>query len=448
MFKNLINIKGDLFATIFSFSAQACIRLASSLIITRILSPDAYGVLTVLLSIAFVIELIADMNVTLFIVRDPDGDEPRYLNTAWTIRLCRASFNALILFVIGPIIASSVYHAPSLSLPLRVFSIWFVISALESMSFPLAIRRKQSRIVMYSELVAAAIAATFGITYTLHSRDYWGMIYATLLGRLVITSLSHCFFRESRPRLQFDLQAAKRILGFTKFTMPSSIITLVINQFDKIVFLRLFDLTLLGVYGLASNIAGPIEALVLKISQTVLYPRCAHYFREDPHTVARKYYTENTKLFVSIMLPGAVVAGASRFVITLLYPNRYAEAAMVLQAFMLRTVLQSLSSPSEDLLIAAGEVQVLLVGNIYRAVWLFGASLLGYYYFGFVGFTYGAALSPLPVLTYYLYLQHRKALIVFKYELYRLVFVASVAILAYLLSSAALMLWLRLPLRR
>ncbi len=447
MFKKLINIKGDLFATIFSFVAQACIRLSSSLVITRILNPDAYGVLTVLLSIALVIELIADMNVTLFIVRDPDGDEPQYLNTAWTIRLCRATVNAAILFSIGPIIASSVYDAPALSAPLRVFSLWFIISALESMSFSLAIRRKRARIVMYSEFAAAAIAAAFGITYSLYSRDYWGMIYATLLGRSVITCLSYCFFRDARPRLGFDMQAAKKILGFTKFTMPSSLITLIINQFDKIVFLRLFDLTLLGVYGLAANIAGPIESLVLKISQTVLYPRCAQYFREDPASVARKYYTENTKLFVSIMLPGAVLAGSARFVITLLYPNRYAEAAMVLQAFMLRTVLQSLSSPSEDLLVATGEVQVLLVGNIYRAIWLFSVSLLGYHFGGFVGFTYGAALSPLPVLIYYFYLQHHKGLLIFRYELYRFSFVAVLAVLAYLASTALLMIWPHFSLR-
>jgi len=445
--KSLINVKGDLFATIVSFAAQAFIRLASSLIITRILQPDAYGILTVILSIAFVIELIADMNVTLFIVRDPEGDQPKYLNTAWTIRLCRALINTAILFSMGPVIASSIYDAPALSLPLRVFSVCFLISGLESMSFPLAVRRKRARVVMYSELAATAIATSFGIAYCLHFRDYWGMIYSTLLSRMVMTGLSYCFFRDLRPRLQFDSQAAKRILGFTKFTMPSSLITLGINQFDKIIFLRLFDLTLLGVYGLASNIASPIESLVLKISQTVLYPRCAQYFREDPLNSAHRYYTENTKLFVSIMLPGALIAGASQFVIAFLYPQRYADAAMILQAFMLRTILQSLNSPSEDLLIAAGEVQVLLVGNIYRAVWLVGGSLIGYYYMGFVGFTYGAALSPLPVLIYYSYLQYNKGLLVLRYEFLRFGFVAAVAILAYLLSNLISMIWPGLSLR-
>ena len=55
-----------------------------------------------------------------------------------------------------------------------------------------------------------------------------------------------------------DWAAAREILGFSKFTMPSSMITIALSQFDKIAFLRLFDLNSLGIYGLAGNIAAPI----------------------------------------------------------------------------------------------------------------------------------------------------------------------------------------------
>ena len=35
--------------------------------------------------------MLADINVTLFIVRDKNAEQPRYLNTAWTMRLIRAA---------------------------------------------------------------------------------------------------------------------------------------------------------------------------------------------------------------------------------------------------------------------------------------------------------------------------------------------------------------------
>ena len=427
--------KGDLFATGFSFGLQVIIRLGSSLILTRILRPDAYGIITLIMSIAFVVEMLSDINVGLFIVRDKNAEQPRYVNTAWTLQFSRSCINSTILFLLAPWIASSLYHTLALAIPLRVFSISFIISGLQSMSFPLAIRRKQARIIMYSELVAGVTGNVFSIVYCYYARDYWGMIYGTLLNRLLTTVFSYFFYRDLRPKLQFDRSAAREILGLARFTTPSSIITLAVSQFDKIVFLRLFDLSLLGVYGLAANIAATVEGLISKISQMVLYPRCAHNFRAAPETCALKFYTENVKLFVSILVLPAAIGGAAHFVVSILYPYRYAQAGAVLQAFMLRAALLSIASPAEDLLIATGEYQVILHGNVIRALWMFVASLTGYYFFGFMGFTYGAALSGLPPLIYYLWLQRKKGMLSWKYEWYKVIFMCSIAIFAYLIGS-------------
>ena len=68
----------------------------------------------------------------------------------------------------------------------------------------------------------------------------------------------------------------------------------------------------------------------------VLYPRCAHNFRANPETSHLLYYKENVKLFISMLFLPAAVGGSAHLVISILYPARYAEAAVVLQAFMLR----------------------------------------------------------------------------------------------------------------
>jgi lipopolysaccharide exporter len=436
-----VNPKGDLFATTFTFAAQAVIKFGSSMILTRILRPEAYGVITILMSIIFVVEMLADLGVTIFIIRDPNGDQPRYLNTAWTMRLARAVLNALVIVIFAPLISGRFYHAPDLALPLRVISLWFIFGALESMAFPLAVRRKRSRIIVWSELVTTSIAATFTVVYCHYSRDYWGMVYGTLLSRGMMTLVSQYFYRDNRPRLYWDREAALEVLKFTRYTMPSSMLTLALSQWDKVVFLRLFNLNLLGVYGLGGNIAGSVEALISKISQLVLYPRVAHNFRTDRDTFSLKYYTENLKLFASVLVLPAAVGGAAHFLISVLYPARYALAGSVLQAFMVRAILLAFAQPAEDLLIAAGEYQVILMGNVYRAVWLFGASLLGYYLLGFMGFTYGVALSGLPPLLYYLWLQRSKGFMILRYELYKIIFACTVGLSAYATSSLLLFLF-------
>jgi len=421
----MINLKGDLFATSASFAAQGIIRVGSSMVLTRILLPEAYGTVTIITSIAFVVSMLADTNVTLFIIRDKNGDEPRYLNTAFTIGLGRAIINCAAIILLAPVIASRVYHAPMISAPLRVYALTFIISAFQS---------------MYAESAATFVASAFSIVYCHFSRDFWGIIYGILMQRAVMTVWSFYVYPESRPRLQFDRGAAIQLLGFTKYVMPSSLLTLALTQFDKVIFLRLFNLTLLGLYGLASNIASQIEALISKISQAVLYPRCAEYVRANPDTAVLSYYTKNTKLFANILLLPAAVGGAAHLVIAILYPPRYAEAGVVLQAFMLRAVFAALACPAEDFLIAAGEFQVILHGNVFRTAGM-AFALLGYYYFGFVGFTYGTAFGGLPPLIYYWSLQHKKGMLIVKYEAYKILFVLVVALSSYAISSVLHSLW-------
>jgi lipopolysaccharide exporter len=431
----IINFRGDLFATTFAFAMQALIRLVSSLVLTRVLLPEAYGTITILLSILYVISNILDTNVTLFIVRDKNAEQPRYLNTAWTMRFIRSMLSGAVLLVCAPLIATKIYDLPELTLPLRVFSLWFLIDGFESMAFPLAIRRKQARLQMYSELAASVLSTSFSIVYCYRYHTFWGIAFAILLNRLIMTVLSHQFYRELRPRLFIDPAAARDILVYSKFTIPSSFLTLGLNQFDKIVFLRLFDLRLLGIYGLAGNIAGSIETLISKISQSVLYPRCAHNFRENPDTATQRYYTENTKLFVGILAIPAAICGAAHLVITLLYDSRYSEAGSVLQALAVRAVLLSLASPAEDLLISAGQFHVILVGNVLRTAWIILGSLVGYYFLGFLGFVYGLSLSGLPPLFYYLWLQKSKGMLIVKYELYKVGFALGVGVTSYMGSA-------------
>jgi O-antigen/teichoic acid export membrane protein len=285
------------------------------------------------------------------------------------------------------------------------------------------------------------LSTTFSILYCYRYHTFWGIAFGMLLNRLIMTVLSHRLYRDLRPRLFIDLAAAREILVYSKFTVPSSLLTLGLNQFDKVVFLRLFDLRLLGIYGLAGNIAGSVETLISKISQAVLYPRCAHNFRENPDTATKRYYTENTKLFAGILAIPAAICGAAHLIITVLYDSRYSEAGSVLQALAIRAVLLSFASPAEDLLISAGQFRVILVGNVLRTAWIVLGSLLGYYFLGFLGFVYGLSLSGLPPLVYYLWLQKSKGMLIAKYEFYKVAFALGVGITSYMGSALFLALF-------
>lgn len=431
------NLKNDLFATIFSFGAQGAVKLGSSVVMTRLLRPEAMGVITILMAIIFVIEMIADMALTVVLIRHEKGDDPRYVNTAWTLRLARAVLNGAVVFFGAPLIAH-LYATPALTVPLRVSALWFPLAALESMSFPMAIRRRQSRVVVYAELAALLVSTAFTVAYTFYSRTFWGMVYGTLLNRALMTVISYRVSPQLRPRLQLDRQAARDLMHFSRFTMPSSLLTLALSQFDKIALLRLFDLHLLGLYGIASNIESQVEALTEKISHMVLYPRCADEFRTNPNDFSVACYRSTTRQVAAMLLPPAVLGGAARLLVAVLYDARYTQTGLILQALMLRAALLAFAAPPLNMLMAAGVYRVFLVGNVYRCVAIIVLALSGYYFFGFMGFVYGTALSGLPPLLYFLWMLRQKGFLMVKKELHRVALFAAVAISTYLVSDLLL----------
>lgn len=442
----LFNVRGDLFALGASSAAQLVLRLGSSLILTRILTPGAYGTMSIVVSIVLILVMLSDTGFAVCIVRSAHGDEPRYLNTAFTLHLGRAVLNAVLMYVGAPFLAS-LYHSPVLAAPLRVISLWFLIDGLESPAFPLALRNKRSKLILYTEITGSAISTAFTIVYCYFSRDFWGMIYGYLLYRAIVVGISHRIKLPFRLQLGVDWATAKEMFEYTRFVLPSSTLTLFLNQYDKAVFLRFFNLGLLGIYTLAANISGQVETIINKASTAVLYPRCAHNYRNARETFSLKYYIENTRLFMATLGLPAALGGSAHLLISVLYDSRYARAAEVLQALCVRSVLLALALPAENMLIASGESRVVLFGNVYRTIWIVAASLIGYRLFGFMGFTYGIASASLPALAYYVWLQQKKGFLHVKYEVYKLAFVSGIASCAYIVSALILALWHGAPLR-
>src|SRR6185312_6285660 len=325
----LFNIRGDLFALGATSAGHMALRLGSSLILTRLLTPAAYGTMSIIVSIVLILVMLSDSGFAVCIVRSARGDDPRYLNTAWSLHICRAFINAGLMYFCAPLLAR-LYHSPILVAPLRVVALWFLIDGLESPAFPVALRNKNSRIILYTETVGSTVSTLFAIVYCYFSRDYWGMLYGYLLNRAVIVGISHKLKLEFPLRFHIDWSAAKEMFEYTRYVMPSSMLTLFLNQFDKAVFLRFFDLNLLGIYTLGTNLSGQVESIISRASTAVLYPRCAHNYRNARESFSLKYYVENTKLFIATLSMPAALGGAAHLVVSVLYDPRYARAAEVL----------------------------------------------------------------------------------------------------------------------
>lgn len=420
-----MNFRGELSSTILCMVGISIIKLVSSVVLTGLLYPEAYGVVAAVAATAFVIGMLSDLGVVGFMIRHPEGDKPEFVQTMWTLRLVRGALAAVALFIIAPYVAK-LYEVPPLTDALRIFSLAFVLNGLESMSFVMAVRHRKIGIVNVTELISAFLSTAFVMVFSYFSRDHYGMIYGMVLGRAILLMLSYCYYREFKPRLQLDRHALKEIFAFAKIVLPSSLITLCLTQFDRVVFLKLFNLELFGYYGLATNLIAPVDSITSKVGNSILFARCAELHRNTPGEYREKYYSDNVKLFALIMFLPASVGGASSLIVETLFDPRYAMVGSILMICSVRAMLLALTQPAENSLMASGQINALLVGQIIRLGWLLTMGYIGYLLWGFKGFLTCVAVDMLPTLLYFSYRQYKAKIIIARYEAMKVAYIALV----------------------
>jgi lipopolysaccharide exporter len=417
--RSLINPRKELFASTFTYGVTAVVKIGSSFVLTRLLTPSAYGIFGILLSLMYVTELVSDVGIFAFVIRHPRGGEKHFIHAVWTIRLARSCLNFSVLFLAAPLIAQ-IYHQPVLTHALRLFSLQFLIGGFESMAFVLAQRDRLARIGNYVSMFTGFATTVFVIVVAMFTHSYLALLYGVLVQSALTTVVSHFFYRDIGIGLAFDRQVLVEQLKFGRFVMPSSMLSIVLTQYDKLVLLKLLDLSVVGVYSIAGNMLAPLSGIMIHNTRVILYARCAEYFRSDPAGVRERYYLENRRLLnIGAMLP-AVVAGFAPAFISIFYDSRYAMVGPLLVIMGLGTIISAFQNASENLLVACGKTHMVLVGNLIRLFTIVPGTLLGYYLFGIYGFVWFGTISAVILMVYFFWQQSKYELLDLRIELRRL----------------------------
>jgi O-antigen/teichoic acid export membrane protein len=278
-------------------------------------------------------------------------------------------------------------------------------------------RDQRARISNYAEMISTAVMtiAVIGLAHVL--RNHFALIYGTIFQRALLTLGSYFFYRDIGVGIAFDRETVAEQFKFARFVLPSSLLYILVSQFDKVVLLKLFNLSLLGIYGIASNMIAPIAGVVVHNAQVILYARCAEYFRTDRSTACSRYYRENRRLLMAGALLPAILAGFSPLIVAILYDPRYILAGHIAMILGLGAIIGSFQNASENLLVASGRTHTTLVANAFRVCSIVPLTLSGYFLFGFEGYLWFGLIATIPVMGYYYSSQKKYGLLNFKSEI-------------------------------
>ncbi|MEQ1548906.1 MAG: oligosaccharide flippase family protein, partial [Chakrabartia sp.] len=200
------------------------IRLFSTIILTRLLEPAAFGTIAIIGTVQTVLVIASDVGFYPYVVRDSRVAETRFLDQMWTLRLIRALILGGITLAIARPTALYV-GVPDLELALQITALQPIVEGLSSMAFATAARGGEIKKLSMLDLIIALTQAVLSILLSIIWRDFWGMVIAATACSFLKTFLSYYLFSESRRRWNYSYEQSKQLWSFGRHILPSSMIS-------------------------------------------------------------------------------------------------------------------------------------------------------------------------------------------------------------------------------
>lgn len=353
------------------------LRAVSSVILTRLLVPEVFGIAGVIASVSFTLALMSDLGFQAFVVRHQDGDRARFLDTVWTIQLIRSALLTLMMLVLAAPIAN-LMGKPELAPLIAVAAFTFVLEGVASLTLFIAIRQRMILRLSLLELVVAVAQLVVAAVLAWIWHDYWAILIALLAASALKSVLSYLVFPDGFRRLALDRRYLHDLWRFARFVTGSSIITLVLLQSDKLVLAKLMPLDQFGLYILAGNLATAPLAFASAYASRVLYPAYAQAFRDEITDLRQFLYAKRWLPSLLYTCAAGGLIGSAPLLVAILYDPRYQGAAIYLQLLAITPLFALASNAANEALTATGRIGATFQASIVKLTWLALAAPAGY----------------------------------------------------------------------
>ena len=381
--------------TIASYGSSQIIRFGSNLILTRLLLPELFGLIGLAYVFIIGINLFSDIGLGPSIIQNKRGNDPQFLNTAWTLQIIRSFLVWICLIIITKPVASF-YGDDRLLWLIPVIGINSLIGGFNSTATSSLNREMAVKKVVIFELGLQIVSTTVMIVWAWFDPSIWAIVAGGFTNTLVELVWSHFLIPGKSNRFAWDKEAAKEIFSYGKWIFLSTALFFLCSQADRLILGKIFTLTMLGIYGIAFSLGDMPRQVIIAISSRVIFPSIS-LLAKLPREELRAKILNNRKL---ILIPLAV--GLAIFVtfgdqlILILYRKEYAAASWMMPILALGIWHTTLYSMMGSCLLAVGKSQYPAMGSLLTFVNLCISIPLAYHLKGNLGAVIAIALGDLP----------------------------------------------------
>lgn len=359
--------------TFLSQGASVLIGLVSTIVLARLLSPDDYGLLAMVVAVTSFAGLFRDLGLSSAAIQIHTITNAQQSNLFW-INVALGSTLTLALAAASPLVAWF-YQKPEVLWVTVALSASFLIGSLATQSGALLIREMRFGQQAVAMVSGAIVNLAVAIVLALEGFRYWSLVWGQLAGALTSTVLLF-LLSPFRPGLPSRGTGLKEMLKFGVNITAFDFVNYFQRNLDNILIGRYWGAEPLGLYSRAyallmfpiTNLRGPISA--------VAFPALSRL--QDQPAAYRDYYLRVTSLLALVSMPlAAYLFVAAEPVIEILLGHQWLGVAPVFSCLALAAFIQPSSGFAGSLMLSLGQGRRYFLAGLFNAVILSGSFIIG-----------------------------------------------------------------------
>jgi len=392
---------------VFGQIAAQVLRLGGNLIMTRLLTPDVFGIMAIASIVHVIISLLADIGLRQAVIQSPNGEKRSFLDTAWTLQVIQgwwiwgvcgiAAFGLQVAGTSGWVATDSVYASPVLPAVFAVSSFSAVLRGFQSMKVCVVNRKLDLKRLTQLELLGSILSVILSALFALATHSIWSFVAGGLIAQAIGTLLSYLWFPGPADRFKWDQDALHELMHFGKWIFISSALGVVASNGDRLLLAGWLDPAMLGNYSIALNLVMTFDGAATRLFSDVLMPAMSEVTRQSPERLPALYFRLRWLSDAAFVGMAGFIFAAGEGIVRLLFDIRYAAAGPMLQVLSFILIF-SRYGLTQNAYLSLGRPSYITALNLVKLGSLFILLPGLYYLFGVQGAIFGIVFHRLPPL--------------------------------------------------
>lgn len=383
--------------TLGGFAVAYFVRYFGYVVCAKLLAPADYGLMAVVTSVLAGFQMFTDLGIGPNIIQNKRGEDPHFLNTAWTIQILRGAgiwgVAALLAYPLALYVEKPEgADVGSIAWFIRVAGLTAIIGGFQSTSLITLNRNLNLGRLTIFTIGTQILGVGATILWAYKHPSVWALVAGSVFGALMRTTFSFAFDAGRHNRFELEPRAVKSLLHFGGWVFVSTLLTYVGTQGDNLAFGGQFSLALVGIYAQARTLARMPLEIVSQVDSSVAFPVYSHAINAGRNL--REIFPRVRFPMCVIGTMGVVAAAAcGPEIIRILFQPKWHASIAYLPVLCAAGFFQMLELACGSALLAQGKVRWLAYSQGVKAVALPAGIFLGIHLGKQYGLDHGWAMG-------------------------------------------------------